>query len=142
MLVVWAQYGHAEGEALAATFNTPVKTLHIYATQFSPVGFLRRWFCAWQGPVTLRANLLRCGGGREGLIAALSQEGITAVPTSFSPWGVMLPSGRPPTGIKSTKGSEVPQLLDGVLAEGTGMRCACMGGRAQACGRRRHGVRA
>jgi 16S rRNA (cytosine967-C5)-methyltransferase len=47
-------------------------------------------------PLDLRANLLK--GTREQAAAALAAEGIEAVPTPWSPWGLRLPSRRPVTG--------------------------------------------
>ncbi len=49
-----------------------------------------------EAPVDLRANLLK--GDRARAAAALAAEGIGAVPTRFSPWGLRLPARRPVTG--------------------------------------------
>jgi len=46
--------------------------------------------------VTLRVNTLK--GGRLSLLNAFHSEGVFAVPTAESPWGVWLPDGRPPGG--------------------------------------------
>lgn len=70
--VLAVQYGLEEGERVAASFNQ-------------------------RGPVTLRANLVRCGG-REEVMRSLRQAGIECQPTILSPWGIALTHGRPATG--------------------------------------------
>ena len=55
-------------------------------------------FAARQGPVTLRLNPLRCRD-RGSLIRELEAEGLKAQACEYSPLGVRLSEGRPPSGL-------------------------------------------
>lgn len=57
-----------------------------------------------RGPLTLRANTLLCS--RAELLQRLEAEGVRAQPTALSPWGVLLPDGRP----RSARGGGVQNL--------------------------------
>ncbi|MBL6458787.1 RsmB/NOP family class I SAM-dependent RNA methyltransferase [Belnapia sp. T6] len=81
-----------------------------------------------EAPLDLRANLLKAT--REEAALALAAEGIEAVPTPLSPWGLRLPSRRPVTGTRAfleglvevqDEGSQLIALLTGAAP---GMRVA------------------
>ena len=89
---------------------------------------------ASRAPLTLRTNLLK--GGRDALVEALAQEGVTARPCSLSPWAVTL-EGRPNIfGLKAyqkglfevqDEGSQLIALVTGAKS-GRTIVDACAGG--------------
>ncbi len=91
-------------------------------------------------PLDLRVNLLK--GTREQAIAALKSEGIEAVPTSLSPWGLRVEGRRPvTTGAAFQSGlveiqDEGSQLVALMVGAAPGMRvadwCAGAGGKTLA----------
>ena len=93
-----------------------------------------------QAPLDLRVNLLL--GTRETAIAALADEGIEAVPTELSPWGLRVEGRRPVTTGKAFQSGlveiqdEGSQLVALMVGAAPGMRvadwCAGAGGKTLA----------
>ena len=91
-------------------------------------------------PLDLRVNLLR--GTREEAIAALAAEGVEAMPTPLSPWGLRVAGRRPITGGAAFRSGlveiqdEGSQLVAALVGAGPGMRvadlCAGAGGKTLA----------
>lgn len=73
-------------------------------------------------PVVLRANLLRAS--REAVVARLAAEGVAAAPTAHSPWGLVVDTRAPLTGLASYREGwfevqdEGSQLLVALAAAG------------------------
>jgi 16S rRNA (cytosine967-C5)-methyltransferase len=91
-----------------------------------------------KAPLTLRANLLKCS--REELLDRLSQAGIEATATSFSPQGILLSAGGVVEKLPGFAGGlfqvqgEASQLIARILAPLSGERildaCAAPGGKS------------
>jgi 16S rRNA (cytosine967-C5)-methyltransferase len=73
-------------------------------------------------PLDLRANLLKTT--RDAAQAALAAEGLDAVPTRFSPWGLRIPSRRP-----VTNGAAFRSGLVEIQDEGSQLVAALLGAR-------------
>jgi len=100
-----------------------------------------------RAPLTVRTNLLRTS--REGLQARLSEEGASAVPTRFSPWGLVLDGHANAFALPSFKDGlfEIQDEGSQLIALAVGARpgwkvadaCSGAGGKALALAAEMHG---
>jgi 16S rRNA (cytosine967-C5)-methyltransferase len=80
----------------AVRLNLPDWVLPAFAARFGARLAAEAAALEAEAPLDLRANLLKTD--RDGAVRALAAEGVVAVPTPFSPWGLRMPARRPVTG--------------------------------------------
>jgi len=80
----------------AVRLNLPDWVLSAFAARFGARLAEEAAALEAEAPLDLRANLLKTD--RDGAVRALAAEGVVAVPTPFSPWGLRMPARRPVTG--------------------------------------------